>query len=164
MFGINTAGRYVMEQISPEEETQAPVQVTVGNAGTDNPTAPAVSGLTQTVLMDVSPIVKMAMPSVVAINNTMVVEQQLWFGPTQRVEVPSSGSGIIVGQNEEELLIVTNNHVVEDSKELSVTFINNASVNAGIKGTDSESDLAVIAVPVKDIPSDTMSQIGRAHV
>lgn len=159
MFGINTAGRYVMEQISPEEETQAPVQVTVGNAGTDNPTAPAVSGLTQTVLMDVSPIVKMAMPSVVAINNTMVVEQQLWFGPTQRVEVPSSGSGIIVGQNEEELLIVTNNHVVEDSKELSVTFINNASVNAGIKGTDSESDLAVIAVPVKDIPSDTMSQI-----
>ena len=99
------------------------------------------------------------MPSVVAINNTMVVEQQTWFGPSQKVEVPSSGSGIIVGQNDEELLIVTNNHVIEDSKELSVTFINNASVNAAIKGTDSESDLAVIAVPLKDIPSDTMSQI-----
>lgn len=60
--------------------------------------------------------------------------------------MPSSGSGIIAGQNDTELLIITNNHVVEDSEELSVTFIDNQSVKAAVKGTDSDSDLAVIAV------------------
>ncbi len=131
----------------------------MGTAGADSQGQNSAASVVPAVQMDVSAIVKKAMPSVVAINNTMVVEQQMWFGPTQRWEVPSSGSGIIVGQNDEELLIVTNNHVVEGSKELTVTFINSGSVNAGIKGTDSESDLAVIAVPIKDIPSDTMSQI-----
>ena len=99
------------------------------------------------------------MPSVVAITNTMVLEQRTWFGSSQRYEVPSSGSGIIVGQNDDELLIVTNNHVVEDSKELTVTFIDESSVAAAIKGTDSENDLAVIAVPLSSIESETMGQI-----
>lgn len=159
MFGVNAAGKYMMERIAPEAETKAPVEVTVGTAGADSQGQTPAASVVPAVQMDVSAIVKKAMPSVVAINNTMVVEQQMWFGPTQRWEVPSSGSGIIVGQNDDELLIVTNNHVVEGSKELTVTFINSGSVNAGIKGTDSESDLAVIAVPIKDIPSDTMSQI-----
>ena len=99
------------------------------------------------------------MPSVVAITNTMILEQRSWFGPSQRYEVPSSGSGIIVGQNDNELLIVTNNHVVEDSKELSVTFINDTTVSAAIKGTDSESDLAIIAIPLSEIDSETMGEI-----
>ena len=99
---------------------------------------------------DVSSIVEKAMPSVVAINNTMLYQGSTWFGQTQTYEVPSSGSGIIVGQNDDELLIVTNNHVVADSSTLSVTFIDDTAVNAAIKGTDSESDLAVIAVPLKD--------------
>ena len=109
--------------------------------------------------MDVSSIVEASMPSVVAITNTMVLEQRTWFGSSQRYEVPSSGSGIIVGQNDDELLIVTNNHVVEDSKELTVTFIDESSVAAAIKGTDSENDLAVIAVPLSSIESETMGQI-----
>ena len=75
------------------------------------------------------------------------------------MEVPSSGSGIIVGQNDSELLIVTNNHVVEDSNQLTVTFIDNSQVNATIKGTDADQDLAVIAVSLKDIPAEAMSQI-----
>ena len=108
---------------------------------------------------DVSSIVEKAMPSVVAINNTMLYQGSTWFGQTQTYEVPSSGSGIIVGQNDEELLIVTNNHVVADSSTLSVTFIDDTAVNAAIKGTDAESDLAVIAVPLKDIPEGTLSQI-----
>lgn len=159
MFGVNTAGEYLKAQYAPKTE-QSETRTTV--ATTEPKTqdsVPAAADASPAIQTDVSAIVEMAMPSVVAINNTMVVEQQTWFGPSQKVEVPSSGSGIIVGQNDEELLIVTNNHVIEDSKELSVTFINNASVNAAIKGTDSESDLAVIAVPLKDIPSDTMSQI-----
>ena len=95
------------------------------------------------------------MPSVVAINNKMIYTQDNWLFGQQQYEVPSSGSGIIAGQNDTELLIITNNHVVEDSEELSVTFIDNQSVKAAVKGTDSDSDLAVIAVQLSDIPEET---------
>lgn len=162
MFAVNTVGevlkgRYFVATaeteaqagtavVEPEEKETAAVQ----NSG---------AAVSSAIVMDVSSIVEKAMPSVVAIHNTMVMQHQTWFGPSQTVEVPSSGSGIIVGQNEEELLIVTNNHVVEDSKELMVSFIDEQQVAAAIKGTDSESDLAVIAVALKDIPAETMAQI-----
>ena len=160
MFAVNTTGEYLKGQYTTigQTETQAQVKVAQSDDGDNNSTA-AGAPVTSAIQTDVSSIVEKAMPSVVAINNTMVMQQQTWFGPSQTVEVPSSGSGIIVGQNDEELLIVTNNHVVEDSKELTVTFIDNSQVSAAIKGTDSETDLAVIAIPLKDIPSDTMSQI-----
>ncbi len=159
MFAVNTTGEYLKGQYTTigQTETQAQVKVAQSDDGDSSTTAGAP--VTAAIQTDVSSIVEKAMPSVVAINNTMLMQQQTWFGPSQTVEVPSSGSGIIVGQNDEELLIVTNNHVVEDSKELTVTFIDNSQVSAAIKGTDSETDLAVIAIPLKDIPSDTMSQI-----
>lgn len=91
---------------------------------------------------DVSAIVEKAMPSVVAITNKVIYTQQNWFFGEQQYEASGSGSGIIAGRNDSELLIVTNNHVVEDSTELSVTFIDGTSVAAAIKGTDSDSDLA----------------------
>ena len=158
MFAVDTAGEYLKGQYTTvgQTETQAQVKVAQDDDGSSTTAGAPVTSAIQT---DVSSIVEKAMPSVVAINNTMVMQQQTWFGPSQTVEVPSSGSGIIVGQNDEELLIVTNNHVVADSKELTVTFIDNSQVSAAIKGTDSETDLAVIAIPLKDIPSDTMSQI-----
>lgn len=157
MFAVNTAATYVAGRFLPQEEkvAQAPVQVQTAPATQNG--APAVTA--QALPNDVSGIVKEAMPSMVAIVNTMLYEQRNWFFGNQVYEVPASGSGIIVGQNDEELLIVTNNHVVEDSEELKVTFIDGTSVNAAIKGTDSESDLAVIAVPLKEIASDTMGQI-----
>ena len=111
---------------------------------------------------DVSPIVDAVMPSVVAITNTMLYQGSTWFGQTQTYEVPSSGSGIIVGQNDTELLVVTNNHVIEGATTLAVTFIDESSVEAAVKGTDSASDLAVIAVPLEDISADTKSQIKAA--
>lgn len=157
MFGVNSLGEYLSGQNTPQIG-QVETQQSVASAETQ-PGAQAGAPATSAIQMDVSGIVEQAMPSVVAITNTMLYEQQSWFGPSQTVEVPSSGSGIIVGQNDDELLIVTNNHVVADSKELSVTFIDNAQVAAAIKGTDSESDLAVIAVPTKDIPADTMTKI-----
>ena len=160
MFGVNTLGEYVKDRMGPETQTETQAQVSVKTAEAENPASvPAAADVAPAVVMDVSAIVEKAMPSVVAVNNTMVMERQTWFGATQEVEVPSSGSGIIVGKNDDELLIVTNNHVVSDSKELVVTFIDNFYTNAAIKGTDSESDLAVIAVPVKDIPADTMNKI-----
>ncbi len=163
MFGVNTLGEYVKGRVTPETLAETQAQVSVKTAETESPASvPASADVTPAVAMDVSSIVEKAMPAVVAINNTMVMERQTWFGATQELEVPSSGSGIIVGQNDDELLIVTNNHVVEDSKELTVTFIDDFQTSAAIKGTDSESDLAVIAVPVKDIPADTMSKIAIA--
>lgn len=111
---------------------------------------------------DVSSIVENAMPSVVAINNTMVYTQEDWFFGKQQYEVPSSGSGIIAGQNDDELLIVTNNHVIESSDQLSVAFIDGTSVKAAVKGSDSDSDLAVIAVQLSDIPEETRSKIKPA--
>lgn len=160
MFGVNTAGEYLRQQYGPKEETKVSVE-TAGTVTTQQPTAIAASPVLVT---DVSSIVESAMPSVVAITNTMVLEQRTWFGSSQRYEVPSSGSGIIVGQNDEELLIVTNNHVVEDSKDLTVTFIDDTSVAAAIKGTDSENDLAVIAIPVSDISAETMGAIKVAKL
>ena len=136
MFAVNTTGEYLKGQYTTigQTETQAQVKVEPSDDGSSTTSGAPVTSAIQT---DVSSIVEKAMPSVVAINNTMVMQQQTWFGPSQTVEVPSSGSGIIVGQNDEELLIVTNNHVVEDSKELTVTFIDNSQVSAAIKGTDS---------------------------
>lgn len=160
MFAVNTAGEYLRGQYMPQIGQTETAGVTIGQSETQGDgSSTAGAPVTSALQTDVSTIVEKAMPSVVAINNTMLMQQQTWFGPSQTVEVPSSGSGIIVGQNDEELLIVTNNHVVQDSKELTVTFINDAQVAASIKGTDSESDLAVIAIKLSDIPSDTMSQI-----
>ncbi len=153
MFGVNQAGNYLRDQYFPKSKTQ----LMIAQAPTADQGGDAASSI-QTG-MDVSEIASNAMPSVVAINNTMLMQQQTWFGPGRTVEVPSSGSGIIVGQNDSELLIVTNNHVVEDSNQLTVTFIDNSQVNATIKGTDADQDLAVIAVSLKDIPAEAMSQI-----
>ena len=117
-----------------------------------------------TVTSDVSEVVNSVMPSVVSITNMSVQQVQSFFGGTSSQEVQSSGSGIIAGQNDTELLIITNNHVVEDSEELSVTFIDNQSVKAAVKGTDSDSDLAVIAVQLSDIPEETRKQIKAADL
>ena len=87
---------------------------------------------------NVTEVAKNAMPSIVSITNMSVQEVQNFFGGTQKQKSESAGSGIIVGQNDSELLIVTNNHVVEGSSTLTVTFIDEESVEADIKGTDSD--------------------------
>lgn len=163
MFGVNTLGEAIKNHYvtQPESETEATrvslEQTETQGGGSDSAAsgAPAITALQN----DVSAIVEQAMPSVVAITNMMTYQQRTLFGQSQVIELPSSGSGIIVGQNDDELLIVTNNHVVADSKELTVTFIDDSQVKAAIKGTDPESDLAVIAIPLKDIPAETMGQI-----
>ena len=119
--------------------------------------------------LDVSDIAESVMPSIVAITNKSVQEVQNYFdmfgrsGGMQQ-EVESQGSGIIIGKNDEELLIVSNNHVVADADTLSVGFIDNQAYEAGVKGTDAENDLAVIAVKLSDISEDTMSKIKVATV
>ena len=114
---------------------------------------------TSTVTSDVSDIVENTLPSIVSITNMSVQEVQNFFGGISQQESESAGSGIIISQNDSELLVVTNNHVVEGSDTLTVTFNDGNSVEAQIKGTDSARDLAVVAVPLDKISDDTMNAI-----
>ena len=108
---------------------------------------------------DVSAIVEAAMPAVVAITGTSEYQYWSWFGPSQTYEAESSGSGIIVGENEGEYLVVTNNHVVEGTKALAVKFIDDEVVEATIKGTDSDADVAIIVVKKEDVKESTAKAI-----
>ena len=122
--------------------------------------------------LDVSDIVEKAMPSIVSITTKSVQEVQSYYGmfgqygaysPEQR-EVEGSGSGIIIGKNDTELLIATNYHVVDGADTLSVGFINSTACEAKVKGYDSEKDLAVVAVSLDDIDQDTMDSISIATI
>ena len=120
--------------------------------------------------LDVSDVAAGVMPSMVSITNTSVQEVRDYLsmfgmgGRTYEREVQSSGSGIIIGENEDELLIVTNNHVVEGAETLSVCFVDNSVMNANIKGTDADNDLAVIAVKMEEIPEETKETIRVAQI
>lgn len=111
---------------------------------------------------DIASIAKNAMPSIVSITNMSVQEVQSFFGGTQQQESTSVGSGIIIGQTDSELLILTNNHVVEGNEKLTVSFVDNESVEANVKGTDSTKDLAVVAVKNSDVKDSTMDEIAVA--
>lgn len=123
----------------------------------------------------VASIVEQCMPSLVAITNVSVREVQNywgwgWYSMPQEQEEVSTGTGIIIGQNDTELLIVTNNHVISGASELTVLFSVDegndeaSAVQAQIKGTDATKDVGVIAVPLDEIPEETMSQIKAASI
>lgn len=123
--------------------------------------------------LDVSDIVEAAMPSIVSTTTKSVEEVQSYYGmfgqygaysPSQEQEVQGSGSGIIIGKNDSELLIATNYHVVEGAETLSVGFCDSTACEAKVKGYDSEKDLAVVAVSLDDIDSDTMDAITIATI
>lgn len=113
----------------------------------------------ETAKSDIASIAEEVMPSVVSITNLSVQQVQSFFGGIQEQESKSVGSGIIISQNDSELLIITNNHVVEGNETLTVSFVNEESVEAQVKGTDAAKDLAVIAVQTKEIKDTTMDQI-----
>ncbi len=125
-------------------------------------TTTAVTKSSSVVTSDVSSIVNDVMPSVVAITNMSVQEVQNFWGQTSQYQSESCGTGIIIAKTDNELLIVTNNHVIADNESLTVTFDDDTSVDADVKGTDSEHDLAVIAVPLDQISSETMGKIAVA--
>ena len=166
MTGVNLVGNHLLGLYLPQQSTAAETE----EAAEETTAAPQVKQQTQAAVApvssttDVSAIAEAAMPSVVAINDTMTVEQRNWFGMPQTYQATSSGSGIIVAQSDTELLIATNNHVVSGATDLEVTFVDDNSVAAAIKGTDSATDLAIIAVQLSDIPADTMSKIQVASL
>ena len=109
--------------------------------------------------LDVSDTAANVMPSLVSITNIGVQEMQNLFGQTMAYESQSSGTGIIIGQTDTELLIVTNNHVVNSAQVLSVGFADETACEAKVKGTDRDRDLAVIAVKMEDISKETREKI-----
>lgn len=113
------------------------------------------------VVTDVTEVVDEVMPSVVSITNTALVTGRFW-GQSYQTEQPNSGSGIIVGENENELLIVTNHHVIEDSLDLKVKFIDESIATAKVKGSDPNMDLAVLAVNISDLEASTLGEISIA--
>ena len=115
-------------------------------------------GMTKAVVTDVTAVVDTVMPSVVSIFGTYSVTENFW-GYAIRQEETGSGSGFIVGENEDELLLVTNNHVVADSTSLSVQFIDESIYDAVVKGTYADADLAVIAIKLSDLSAATKSAI-----
>lgn len=152
-----------------QEEVEQEAAKTESKTTTLQTTSASAGSTVKSQTLDVSDIAEAVMPSVVAITNKSVQEVQNYFnmfgrGMVQEQEVESQGSGIIIGQNDEELLIVSNNHVVEGAETLSACFIDNQAYEASVKGTDADNDLAVIAVKLSDISEDTMSQIKVAQM
>lgn len=129
-------------KIGEDTQTSAPLTATASSTGDG-----------------VVSIVEQCMPSIVAITNMSQVQYQNWFGQVQKYEVPSAGSGIIVGENKDYLYIATNNHVVESATTLTIRFSDDTTASAEIKGTDVSTDLAVIQVKKADIDSGTLSNI-----
>lgn len=132
----------------------------------ETPTTTAVSESTKEVIQvssDVTGVVKDVMPAMVSIGN-QYTEQYSYFGQTFSQEGQSVGSGIIVGENDTELLIVTNYHVIQNAEKLAVTFIDNTVAEAQLKGSNANMDLAVLAVPLDSLSAETRAQIVIAEM
>lgn len=157
----------IENQTRKAEEVQdiGSTEVQSDNAGTSIETG-------KVILTDVSAVVDDVMPAIVAITSTTLVESNYyddfsWFfgydnNQGQGYEEQGAGSGIIIEQTDTELLIVTNNHVVEGADSLTVQFVDGESVDASIKGTDTDTDIAIVAIPLENIKSETLAQIKKA--
>lgn len=114
---------------------------------------------TEGVITDVSDVVAKVMPSIVAINSAVTQTATDFFGQTIQQQGESSGSGIIIGQNNSKLLIVTNNHVISGATTIEIVFANDKKASATIKGSDANADLAVLSVDMNELDADTAAAI-----
>ncbi len=146
-------------QVVLPEKTEVPEKVEVSESGIETTSTQTIT----TVVTDVTEVVENVMPSVVSITNIYTETTSFW-GQSFSSEAQSSGSGIIIGENDSELLIVTNYHVVQDADTLKVQFINDEVFDAQVKGSDSNMDLAVIAVALNDLDAATKDAISIAKM
>ena len=132
---------------------------TAGNTGSERKVSPTMAGSTLSTVTDVTKVAADVTPAVVAITNDMVITGRTWFGQEIQSKSEASGSGIIVGENDDELLIVTNEHVVSDATTLSVQFVDGSVAEANFKGQDKDADIAVIAVNFDSLSQNTIDSI-----
>lgn len=156
MFGVNALGNHLTGQdAAPETQIQVPT------TETPKPEAPQTAEVSADASgqYTVAEVAQVCMPSVVSITNASVKTVKDFFGGVQEYPIESTGSGIIVGQNDSELLIATNNHVVEGADTITVAFSDDAVYEAQVKGNSPDNDLAVIAVKLKDMTKETLNSI-----
>ena len=163
LFGVVSSATFLASNILGNkilglENTSSPKS----EARTATPMTSNVSKSTSVVTSDVSAIVENVMPSVVSITNLSIQQVQDFFGGTRNYETQSAGTGIIIGQTDDELLIVTNHHVIQSSETLTVTFSDESSIEAHVKGSNPGHDVAVIAVQKNQVSEETMKNIAVA--
>lgn len=150
----------VSEAVTESEPTKAPEvkneAKVIGNEGQNT------NQVQMTTVMDATAVVDKCMPSIVSITNMFTEVYQGFWGQREKVQNESSGSGIIVGENDTELLIVTNSHVISDSDQLTVQFVDGESYIANVKGSKSDQDIAIIAVRLEDMKPETREAISIA--
>lgn len=154
-IGVSVIGNHIL---TADFETEQTVAASAGETKDNVNLKTSRSVITS----DVTGVVDEVMPSVVSITNLSVQEVQNFFGQTVQYESTGAGSGIIIAETDDELLIVTNYHVIEGSKTLTVTFNDESSIEAYVKGTDADIDIAVISVPLETIPEETKDAISVA--
>ncbi|MBE5921700.1 MAG: trypsin-like serine protease [Lachnospiraceae bacterium] len=170
-FGIDFGGSYNVETPSDAEDVTGGTKIeSTGNASQNNVqmsisdgTGSQTSGV---YITDVSQVVENVMPSIVAITSKTLVDSG-YYGPWYDEEeyyVPGAGSGIIIGQTEEELLIVTNKHVVSDTTSLEVQFVDGTSIEAYTKATSFDNDIAIVSIPLDSIGTETLDVIKIATI
>lgn len=165
--GIRSLGSWALgpqQFAEPSEELDLPEEPEVKQA---SPTLiPAVPDTTEGNItssadgqLSVADVAEMTMPAMVSISTMSVQQVYSFFGQVENREVPGAASGIIVGETEKELLIATNDHVIAGARQLSVCFVDEEVVEAVVKGTDAENDLAIVAVQLEDIKDETKEAI-----
>ena len=155
VVGVVAGGTfYGVSGIGRQTRSQTSLAATKTSTSTDKT---AIS--TATTVTDVSDIVKNVMPSIVSITTVSQTEYYNMFNQSQTYQSEGAGSGIVVAEDDDNLYIATNNHVVENSTSLTVCFSDNETVSGTVKGTDSSADLAVVSVKKSDMKSDTLSTI-----
>ncbi len=159
------AGTVKVAQFFFNKSIQQDTQIDIGDNSNDGPISSVqlVSGSAISGITDVSSVVENVMPAVVAITQDYKQTYSMW-GQTYDENSTGSGSGFIVQQDDDNLLIVTNNHVVEGADKITVTFIDETTAEATVKGTDSTADLAVITVKLSDLKKTTKSKIKVASL
>lgn len=146
--------------------TISTVTSNIDKVTSDDINANGDTNLSQYSSMNVESVAQAALPAMVALNGTTTVSSSssMYGWGQQQYEASTSGTGIIVGKNDTELLIVTNAHVVDNVSNLKCVFVDDQSVSATVKGSKSDQDIAVVAVSLSDIPSNTISKIAIAEL
>ncbi len=163
MFGLFAGAGFYVVKLGTEQLglTQQEAQEPEGPADYTETLGPGITNVSQVVLGrdDVTEVINDVMPAMVSIINSYTTTVPMFWGQTYTQQGASAGSGIIIGQNETELLIVTNNHVVDETDDLEITFIDGSTAKAVIKGKDAEMDLAVVAVMLDSLTEETRNAI-----
>ena len=155
--------RYGSDKLLGKDSQTTTEQSAEGSAENNAPQLKQASSDTASTVYDVSTVAKKVMPSIVSITGTYVTTYDYWFNSYQQ-ESTGAGSGIIIGKDDQYLYLATNYHVVQNAKSLSVTFVDDKSAEATVKGYVENNDIAVVTVKLSDISDDTLNEIKEIQV